>query len=65
MDELAVAIAIAHPGMRGHTRRNLSRCGNFYGAFEGDGKVSALVTQLPWTHYLLLLGQTRSPEETH
>jgi predicted nuclease of restriction endonuclease-like (RecB) superfamily len=63
VDALAVTIAREYPGMRGYTRRNLFRMRQFYDAYRGDEKVSALLTQLPWTHHLLILGQTRLPEE--
>jgi predicted nuclease of restriction endonuclease-like (RecB) superfamily len=35
----------------------------FFDAYRGKKKVSPLVTQLPWTHHLILLSQTRRPEE--
>lgn len=63
VDELAATIAREYPNMRGYTRRNLFRMRPFYEAYRGDKKVSALLTQLPWTHHLLILGQTELPEE--
>ena len=35
----------------------------FYDAYKDDEKVSPLVTQLPWTHNLIILGQSKRPEE--
>jgi predicted nuclease of restriction endonuclease-like (RecB) superfamily len=35
----------------------------FFEAYKGDEKVSPLVRQLPWTHHLLILGQSKRPEE--
>jgi predicted nuclease of restriction endonuclease-like (RecB) superfamily len=35
----------------------------FYETYVGDKKVSPLVTQLPWTHNLLILGQCKRPDE--
>lgn len=35
----------------------------FYEAYRGQKKVSPLLTQLPWTHHLVLLGQARRAEE--
>lgn len=58
VDELAAAIAKRYPGMRGYTRRNLFRMRQFFEAYRGQKKVSALLTQLPWTHHLIILGQT-------
>ena len=63
VDELAATIADRYPGMRGYTRRNLFRMRQFYDAYEGNKKVSPLVTQLPWTHHLILLSQTKHPVE--
>lgn len=62
VDELAATIALQYPGMRGYTRRNLFRMRQFFEAYRGE-KVSALLTQLPWTHHLLILGQSKSSEE--
>lgn len=63
VEELAATIALEYPGMRGYTRRNLFRMRQFYEAYRDDEKVSALLTQLPWTHHLLILSQTKQPEE--
>lgn len=49
--------------MRGYTRRNLFRMRQFYEAYRDDKQVSPLVTQLPWTHHLIVLSQTKHPEE--
>ncbi len=35
----------------------------FFEAYRGQKKVSPLVTQLPWTHHLILLSQTKHREE--
>lgn len=64
VDELAATIARQYPGMRGYTRPNLFRMRQFYEAYRGDKKVSALLRQLPWTHHLLILGQAK-PAERH
>lgn len=63
VDELAIAIAREYLGMRGYTRPNLFRMRQFYEAYRTDEKVSALLRQLPWTHHLLILGQTKLREE--
>jgi predicted nuclease of restriction endonuclease-like (RecB) superfamily len=62
VDELAVALARRYPGLRGFARRNLFRMRQFYEAYRGREKVSALLTQLPWTHHLIILGQSKPPE---
>ena len=63
VDELARYLAETLPGLRGFTRRNLFRMRQFYEAYAGDEKVSPLVTQLPWTHHLLILGHAKLAEE--
>ncbi|WP_130906335.1 PDDEXK nuclease domain-containing protein [Pseudomonas sp. Sample_22] len=61
--QLAEHLARTQPGLRGFTRRNLFRMRQFYEAYRGDEKVSALLTQLPWTHNLLILTQSKDPQE--
>jgi predicted nuclease of restriction endonuclease-like (RecB) superfamily len=61
--QLAEHLARTQPGLRGFTRRNLFRMRQFYDAYRGDEKVSALLTQLPWTHNLLILTQSKHPQE--
>ncbi len=61
--ELAATIAQEHPGMRGFTQRNLFRMRQFFEAYRADKKVSPLVARLPWTHHLVILSQTKLPEE--
>ena len=63
VDQLAEHIARSQPGLRGFTRRNLFRMRQFYEAYRGDEKVSALLRQLPWTHNLIILSQSKRPEE--
>lgn len=63
VDQLAAHIARTHPNLRGYTRRNLFRMRQFYEAYRGNEKVSPLVTQLPWTHDLLILGKSKRAEE--
>lgn len=61
--QLAAHIAKAYPGLRGFTRPNLFRMRQFYEAYRDDQVVSPLVRQLPWTHNLIILSQTKRPEE--
>ena len=63
VDRLAQFIVRTEPGLRGFTRRNLFRMRQFYEAYREDKKVSPLVTQLPWSHHLIILGQSKRPEE--
>jgi predicted nuclease of restriction endonuclease-like (RecB) superfamily len=61
--QLADYLARTQSGLRGFTRPNLFRMRQFYEAYRGDEKVSALLTQLPWTHNLIILSQSQRPEE--
>ena len=63
VDELARHIGQTYPGLRGFTRRNLYRMRQFHEAYPAEDFVSALLTQLPWTHHLIILGQARMAEE--
>ncbi len=63
VDQLAKHLARTLPGLRGFTRSNLFRMRQFYETYAGDKKVSPLVTQLPWTHNLIILGQSKRREE--
>ncbi|WP_201781874.1 DUF1016 N-terminal domain-containing protein [Xylophilus sp. Leaf220] len=63
VDRLAAHIAQTQPGLRGFTRPNLFRMRQFYEAYRHDEKVAALPRLLPWTHNLLILSQSKRPEE--
>lgn len=61
--QLATHLARTQPGLRGFTRPNLFRMRQFYEAYRHDAKVSALLRQLPWTQNLIILNQSKGPEE--
>ena len=63
VDQLARYLARTQPGLRGFTRANLFRMRQFYEAYPDAQIVSALLRQLPWTHHLIILGQSKRPEE--
>lgn len=63
VDALAAYIADRHPNLVGFTRRNLFRMGQFFEAYRGQAIVSALLTQLPWTHHLMVLARCKRSEE--
>ena len=63
VDRLAQFIGRTEPGLRGFTRRNLFRMKQFYEAYREEPIVSPLVAQLPWSHHLIILGQSKRPEE--
>lgn len=61
--QLATHLARTQPGLRDFTRPNLFRMRQFYEAYRHDAKVSALLRQLPWTQNLIILNQSKRPEE--
>jgi predicted nuclease of restriction endonuclease-like (RecB) superfamily len=61
--QLAGFIARTQPSLRGFTRSNLFRMRQFYETYREDEKVAPLVRQLPWSHHLIILGQSKRPEE--
>ncbi|MDF2488841.1 MAG: hypothetical protein K0S77_1463 [Pseudomonas sp.] len=63
VSQLADHLARTQPGLRGFTRPNLFRMRQFYEAYRDDEKVSPLVRQLPWTHNLIILSQSKRAEE--
>ena len=63
VDELARYIQRHHPNLRGFTRRNLFRMRQLYDTYFHDEKVAPLVRLLPWSHNLIILGQSKRPEE--
>jgi predicted nuclease of restriction endonuclease-like (RecB) superfamily len=63
VDRLAQFIATAEPGMRGFTRRNLFRMRRLYETYRESVIVTPLVSQLPWSHHLVILEQSKRPEE--
>jgi predicted nuclease of restriction endonuclease-like (RecB) superfamily len=63
VQQLADYLARTQPGLRGFTSRNLFRMKKFYDIYRSDEKVTALLSQLPWTHNLIILNQSKRPEE--
>lgn len=63
VEELARYIQRRQPSLAGFTRANLFRMRQFYETYRGDEKVAPLVRQLPWSHNLIILGQSKRREE--
>jgi len=63
VEELARYIQRRQPNLRGFIRRHLFRMRQFFEAYTQDEKVSALLTQLPWTHHLMILSRCHRAEE--
>jgi hypothetical protein len=63
VERLALHIAHTQPGIRGFSRSNLLRMRQFYETYRDDQIVAPLVRQLPWAHNLIILEQSKHPEE--
>src|ERR1035437_2137959 len=61
--QLAQYIAQTQPGQRGFTPRNLFRMKRFYETYRDKAIVTPAVSQLPWTHHVIILSQSKRPEE--
>ena len=63
VQQLAEYLARTQPGLRGFTRRNLFRMRKFYETYRDNEEVTALLSQLPWTHNLIIINQSKLLEE--
>jgi predicted nuclease of restriction endonuclease-like (RecB) superfamily len=63
IDHLADYLTSHGAEYKGFNRRNLYRMKQFYEAYAGNEIVSPLVTQLGWSHHLLILSKTRTIDE--
>jgi predicted nuclease of restriction endonuclease-like (RecB) superfamily len=63
IDETARYIKENCPEIKGFTRRGLYRMRQFFETYKDNAFVSPLVTQISWTHHLLIMSGTKSIEE--
>lgn len=63
VEQLAQHLARTQPGLRGFSAQNIWRMRQFHEAYRGQEKLSPLVRELPWTHNLIILSQSKQPEE--
>jgi len=61
--KLAEFIQQKEPSVSGFTARNIWRMKQFYETYQGDTKLSPLVTELTWTNNLIILSSTKYEEE--
>lgn len=61
--ELAIYIQRQQPGIRGFSPQNLWRMRQFFDSYRAEPKLSPLVRELPWTHNLIILTQSKRTEE--
>jgi predicted nuclease of restriction endonuclease-like (RecB) superfamily len=63
VDQLAAYLGRTQPGLKGFSRQNIFRMRQFYETYHDNEIVSPLVRQLSWTHNLIILSQSKRPEE--
>ena len=63
VEALAEAIRRRYPGATGYSARNLWRMSQFFEIYCGQPKLSPLVTELSWTHNLLIMSRCKRAEE--
>lgn len=63
VEKLASDLQMAFPGMKGLSSRNLWRMRDFHLSYEGDQKLTALLSEISWTHHLVILEQCKDPLE--
>lgn len=52
-----------NPNVRGYSARNLWRMMPFFEIYRDQPKLSPLVTELPWTHNLLIMSRCKRDDE--
>jgi predicted nuclease of restriction endonuclease-like (RecB) superfamily len=63
IEQLAAFIQTQEPGIKGFERRNLYRMSQFYETYPDFQIVSALLTQLSWTHHHILISRCKTEAE--
>ncbi len=61
--ELANWLVTQAPDLMGFSASNLWRMKQFYELYRDEAKLAPLVRLLPWTHNLLIMGQSKRQEE--
>ncbi len=60
---LATYIQLRQPGLRGFSASNIWRMCQFFDTYCGNLILAPLVRELPWTHNLIILSQSKRAEE--
>jgi predicted nuclease of restriction endonuclease-like (RecB) superfamily len=63
IEQLATFIQTQEPGTKGFERRNLYRMRQFYETYPDTKIVSAVLTQLSWTHHSILMSRCKTEAE--
>ena len=63
IEQLAAFIQTQDPSLKGFEKRNLYRMRQFYETYPNSEIVSALLTQLSWTHHSILISRCETEAE--
>ena len=63
VQKLADFFSENHPELKGFNRRGLYRMKQFYELYQGEEKVSPLVTQLSWSNHLKIMSACKTMDE--
>jgi predicted nuclease of restriction endonuclease-like (RecB) superfamily len=63
VEQLADFIQAQEPGIKGFERRNLYRMCQFYEIYPDSEIVTALRTQLSWSHHRIIMSRCKTQEE--
>lgn len=63
VEELSKYIVTENPSIKGFSSRNIWRMKQFFDAYSGNEKLSALLTEISWTNHLHILAKTKTIEE--
>lgn len=63
VERLAMDIRIEFPKIRGFSSRNLWRMRNLYLTYRMDAKLQQLVTEVSWSHNLLIMEKCKDPQQ--
>src|SRR5688572_12026616 len=55
VEHLANDLQIEFPGIQGFSARNIWRMRDFYLTYRGNAKLSPMMTEIGWTHILIIL----------
>ncbi len=63
VEEMAKYIASKSPSVTGFSARNIWRMKQFYETYQGNEKLSTLLTEVGWSNHLHVLAKTKTLEE--
>lgn len=63
VEEMANFIASKNPSVTGFSARNIWRMKKFFDTYQGDEKLSTVLTEISWSNHLHVLSKTKTIEE--